>query len=91
MTSNAAAAHVRDVLFVTHSLHKLAPDELAVVCSVVEGLLQGKRTYGDLDLSTDPRHWQREALEELRDGLVYLTCQLLTLAPPPEPIRWPGS
>ena len=91
MTSNAAAAHVRDVLYLTHSIHQLAPDELAVVCSVVEGLLAGQARYGHLDLSTDPRHWQREAVEELRDAVVYLTCQLLALGAPPEPTRWPGS
>lgn len=39
---------------------------------VAEGLVQGLRIYGPLNLATDHRDFMNEASEEIRDAIVYL-------------------
>jgi hypothetical protein len=55
---------------------KLGQDELRVLLSVARGLVDGQKVYGRLDLATDPRDFVKEALEEVRDALVYVHAQL---------------
>jgi hypothetical protein len=55
---------------------KLGKDELGVLLSVARGLVDGQKVYGQLNLSTDPRNFVKEALEEVRDALVYIHAQL---------------
>lgn len=52
-------------------LAQLGPDEIEVVLEVATGLRRGRAVYGELTLATDPRDLEREALDEVRDGLVY--------------------
>jgi hypothetical protein len=51
--------------------NELWPDELEVLAMVAAGLVRGRELYGELDLEADQRHFDREALEEVRDALVY--------------------
>lgn len=48
-------------------------DELLVIDGFVRGLVQGRLTYGALDLRR-PRDWQREGDEEIRDFAIYSSC-----------------
>jgi hypothetical protein len=52
-------------------LATLNEDELDVVADVVGGLRKGHQVYGDLNLATDTRDFDGEALEELRDAMTY--------------------
>ena len=56
---------------------QLGPDELEVLELVVAGLVRGREVYGELDLVGDRRDFAREALEEARDGLVYVAAGLV--------------
>lgn len=58
---------------------QLGEDELEALNSVASGLVTGRRTYGELRVDQDPRNFQKEALEEVRDSLVYLGAQLVKL------------
>lgn len=40
--------------------------------AVEAGLAAGRAVYGPLDLESDPRDFRQEAVEELRDAVVYL-------------------
>lgn len=40
------------------------------------GLEKGRVVYGELDLSRDERDFPREAVDELRDTVVYLCAEL---------------
>ena len=61
------------------TLPELSADELEVLAQVAEGLNRGRKVYGELRLDTDPRDMTREALEEVRDALVYAGGALVRL------------
>ncbi len=44
---------------------------------LAQRLLAGQRSYGRLDVATDPRNWGREAGEEAADLLAYLAIGLI--------------
>lgn len=53
------------------ALEQLGPDELEVLAEVAGGLQRGRGVYGELRIDSDTRDHDREALDEVRDGLVY--------------------
>lgn len=53
------------------ALEQLGPDELEVLSEVAAGLQRGRGVYGELRIDSDTRDHDREALDEVRDGLVY--------------------
>jgi hypothetical protein len=57
-------------------------DEAAVLALVAERLAMGRRAYGELRPATDPRSFEREALEEAADGLVYVAAALVRSGKP---------
>ncbi len=57
----------------------LGHDERAVMEWVLVGAVQGRKAYGELNIATDPRDWRVETLQEIRDGLFYLACQVLRM------------
>ena len=61
---------------------KLGPDELAVLEMIAVGLARGRTIYGELRVDTDRRDFRAEAVEELRDTLVYVAAELLRLRRP---------
>jgi hypothetical protein len=60
------------------ALDELGADEADVLALVAERLAMGRRTYGELRPATDPRSFEREALEEAADGLVYVAAALVS-------------
>lgn len=58
-------------------LGQLGHDERELAEYVIEGLLEGRKSYGELDLDRDPRDWHDQAAQEHRDALVYLACAAL--------------
>ena len=56
--------------------HQLQENELLVLINVAEGLLNGQRDIGILDVVGDGRDWALEAREEIRDSLVYIAAEL---------------
>jgi NTP pyrophosphatase (non-canonical NTP hydrolase) len=52
-------------------LDQLGEDEVEVLAEVAEGLAKGRRAYGELRVEGDRRDFDREALDEVRDGLAY--------------------
>jgi hypothetical protein len=69
-------------------LDALGADELRVITTLVARVGAGRATYGPLALDTDPRAFDREALEEVTDALFYVGV-LLTRGTAPMPA--PGS
>lgn len=61
------------------SMEKLGADELEVLAEVADGLAAGRRIYGELSLDRDLRDFEREALEEARDGQIYTAIRLIQL------------
>jgi hypothetical protein len=62
----------------TGVLCELGCDEVRVLTRIGERLRAGRRDYGPLVLSGDPRSFRsKEAREELEDALVYLACAWL--------------
>jgi hypothetical protein len=59
------------------ALDVLQGDELLVLAEVAAGLTTGRKRFGYLDALADRRDWAGEALEEIRDGLVYLGAALV--------------
>jgi len=57
----------------------LGEDELEVLLEVARGLRKGKKIYGPLNLERDSRDFQREALDEVRDCLVYTASKLIQI------------
>lgn len=57
----------------------LSDQELDILSLVAEGMAGGHATYGPMDVGRDPRDFERETLEEVRDGLVYVGAKLLQL------------
>lgn len=71
--TSAPESSARDRLLerVSFAGRQLGRDELEVVAEVAEGLVAGRTVYGELQIDTDQRDHEREALDELRDGIVY--------------------
>ncbi len=57
----------------------LGSDELQVLLQVARGLQSGRKVYGELDVTTEKRNMTKEALEEIRDCLVYVGVKLVQL------------
>jgi hypothetical protein len=55
----------------------LNTDEIAVLTHIAKRLRRGRNVYGALTLSTDQRHFKKEAAEELMDFCVYRACAWL--------------
>ena len=68
------AALLRDLAAVAA---RLAPDELQVLLLLATRVRAGRARYGRLDVRRDRRNFRRETLEELVDGLFYLSAGLL--------------
>ena len=52
-------------------LELLSTDELRVVESIIDGLVEGREVYGPLEVKRDMRRFRYEAFQEIRDYLVY--------------------
>lgn len=57
----------------------LEDQELDVMFAVASGLNTGRKTYGPIDPVGDTRDWHQEALEEVRDALVYVGAAMIRL------------
>jgi len=57
--------------------NELGPDELEVLAAVADGLVRGRERYGEMQLDMDRRRFDGEALEEVRDALVYAGAALV--------------
>lgn len=57
----------------------LSPDELEVLEFVKEGVRTGRKVYGPLEVSSDPRDFLYEAEQELRDSIVYMVAKIQQL------------
>ena len=68
---------MRDMTVLLSKVGKLNADEREVIEFLVDGLLVGQYTYGKLDISSDPRDYIDEFSEEARDGLLYLSMQIV--------------
>jgi hypothetical protein len=55
----------------------LGDDEVQVLVLVGRRLLMGQQSYGRLEVQGDARDWRAEAVEELLDATVYLTCEAM--------------
>lgn len=69
------AAHHGHVFATRHPLPK---DEAAIVLELLGRMMRARHVYGPWDVD-DERDYHQEALEELIDGLAYLTAELLRL------------
>lgn len=67
-----------DVEQLVGRVRQLVGDELALVDLVVDGLELGRKVYGQLDVAGDRRDFQREALHEGRDQLMYDCADVLS-------------
>jgi len=56
---------------------ELSMDAVHVLDEIAARMLHGQKIYGALDLDTDTRDFDREALEEDLDGLVYRACKVV--------------
>lgn len=81
-----AAAARRQLLRISAGL---GADELAVLVLIAGRLAKGRDTYGPLHLDRDSRDFQREALEEVADGLSYSAMALVQRTRRRR--RWPGA
>jgi len=54
-------------------------DELRVLEYVKDGLRTGRDVYGPLEVGLDKRDFLEEARQELRDAIVYMSCELQRL------------
>lgn len=68
------AALLRDLADVASSL---AHDELEVLLLLAMRVRSGGARYGRLDVRRDRRNFTRETLEEVVDGLFYISAALL--------------
>jgi hypothetical protein len=59
------------------ALDALGADEAEVLALVAERLVAGRAVYGPLQLATDRRDFQHEALLELADGVAYLAMGIV--------------
>ncbi len=56
---------------------ELGEDEVEVLAEVATGLAGGRAVYGEMRVTGDARDFEREALDEARDGLVYVAAALI--------------
>lgn len=82
MEKTASELHLE----ILEMLKVLGYDELRVIHSVVEGAFNGRKIYGELTISNDPRNFLAEAGEELRDNLIYITAAILRNRDADQPI-----
>ncbi len=84
LTAEEVAAHIvmdeREQLtaIISEHLGECSVDELRAVNVLLARLEIGRRKYGALDISTDPRDWNLEADEEIADLSIYLSFARLT-------------
>ncbi len=64
---------------ITAIAEHLNDDEADVLLLVAQGLFNGHKQYGNLDVIVDSRNYGREALEEIRDALVYIGARLVQI------------
>ena len=62
---------------IVNLLNELEPDALRTMLYLAERLMLGQRSYGQLDLKTDPRNWSEEQRAEIGDLLVYFAFEEL--------------
>ena len=62
---------------IVNVLDELEPDALRTMLYLAERLMLGQRSYGRLDLKTDPRNWPEEQRAEIGDLLVYFAFEEL--------------
>jgi hypothetical protein len=72
---SAAADDLHDKI--VDLLHEMGIAELRSMLYLAERLMLGQRTYGCLDLKTDPRNWKEEQKAEIGDLLVYFAFEEL--------------
>jgi hypothetical protein len=72
---SAAADDLHDKI--VDLLHEMGIAELRSMLYLAERLMLGQRTYGRLDLKTDPRNWKEEQKAEIGDLLVYFAFEEL--------------
>jgi len=66
------------------ALDGLGPAELELVALIAErAAAQGRHSYGELHVATDPRRFEQEALLEVADGMFYVAAGLMRAARPP--------
>lgn len=68
----------RDTETMTEHLDDIIPrlDELEVLLFVAQGLTTGRTQFGELEVKSDRRDFALEAMEEIRDALVYVGARL---------------
>lgn len=75
------------------SMDALGDDELEVLAEVADGLVAGRKVYGDLNLDTDGRDFLTERIAEHRDALSYLMMDAIRMrrarAQQPASPTWP--
>lgn len=71
--------HAERLDALVRKLDRLGEDELDLVDSVVDGLVDGRHLYGEFNATTDQRDLAAEAFAEARDLVTYTAMQLLKL------------
>lgn len=66
-----------DVLDIAQRIAALPRDEQEVLLLVLEGAERGLSQYGALDLDTEERDLEAEALAEHRDAVFYLAADIV--------------
>jgi hypothetical protein len=61
-------------------LPQLEDDAVRVMLAIAQRLRMGRKQYGELRISEDPRDWTKEAHEEALDMSVYLAIASLNRA-----------
>lgn len=62
---------------IVNLLNEMEPDALRTMLYLAERLMLGQRSYGRLDLKTDPRNWPEEQRAEIGDLLAYFAFEEL--------------
>lgn len=68
------SARARQLAAMLLVLEERGGDELAVLAGIADGFVLGLDSHGPLDLD-QPRDWDREIDQELRDTGVYRACK----------------
>ncbi len=63
----------------------LEPDAVEVLHQQAGRMIIGRKAYGDLNIASDVRDWTEQTVEELLDGMNYLTIELVKLRRSREP------
>ncbi len=67
------------------AVQMLEPDAVEVLHQQAQRMIAGRKAYGDLNITRDRREWTEQAVEELLDGMNYLTIELVKLRRSREP------